>query len=76
MLFFRGLGACWWDWGVLLVNLLSRGGAASIIFPSIRVLSLTIVVLGGVILLSEPLNLRLALGWVLSLTGVYLLLLS
>lgn len=62
--------------GVLLFDLLSKGGSASTVFPSIRVLSLIIVAAGGIILFSEPINLRLVFGLIFSLSGIYLLLLK
>jgi len=62
--------------GVLLFDLLSKGGSASTVFPSIRVLSLITVAAGGVLLFSEPINLRLVFGLILSLVGIYLLLLK
>lgn len=68
--FAAGLG------GVLIFFLFSKGGQVSIVIPSIRVLSILIVAVGGILFLSEPFSLKTTLGVLFSLIGVYLLLLN
>ncbi len=60
--------------GVLLFNLLSKGQAVSIAFPAIRVLSLLVVTIGGFLLFSEPISFKIIVGLILSLAGVFILL--
>jgi drug/metabolite transporter (DMT)-like permease len=60
--------------GILIFYLFSKGAHVSVTIPAIRVLSLLIVAVGGIMFLSEPFNLKIALGLILSLSGVYLLL--
>ncbi len=62
--------------GILIFYLFSKGGQASVVIPAIRVLSILIVAIGGVFFLSESFNLKMTLGLLLSLAGVYLLLIK
>jgi len=58
--------------GFLIFYLLSKGVDISNAIPSIRVLSIILVAVGGVVLFSEELTLQLALGVIFSIIGIYL----
>ena len=60
--------------GFLLFYLLSKGLAVSTTLPLIRVLSIVLVAVGGVLLFSEPVTLKLVIGLVLAVLGVYTIL--
>ena len=60
--------------GILIFYIFSKGSQVSVVMPAIRVLSLLVVAVGGILILSEPFNLKIALGLLFSLLGVYLLL--
>ncbi len=62
--------------GYLIFHLLSKGVDISSAIPSIRVLSITLVAIGGVVLFSEQLTIQLLLGIIFSVIGIYLLFLS
>jgi drug/metabolite transporter (DMT)-like permease len=60
--------------GILIFYVFSKGGHVSVVIPAIRVLSILIVAVGGILIFSEPFNLKIGLGLLFSLLGVYLLL--
>ena len=60
--------------GFLLFYLLSKGLAVSTIVPVIRILNIVLVTVGGILLFSEPLTLKLIIGLVLAMLGVYTIL--
>ena len=59
--------------GILLFYMLSKNNV-SIIFPSVRVVSLIVVAVGGIMFFKEPATLKLIVGLMLSFVSIYLLL--
>ena len=62
--------------GYLIFYLLSKGINISSAIPSIRVLSIALVAIGGVVLFSEQLTTQLVVGIVFSIVGIYLMLIK
>lgn len=60
--------------GLLLFYALFKGAGISTIIPTIRILSIVLVAIGGVLLFGEPITFKFVSGLVLALSGVYLLL--
>ena len=60
--------------GLLLYYALFKGAGISTIIPIIRILSITLVAIGGVLLFGEPVTFKFVFGLVLALSGVYLIL--
>jgi drug/metabolite transporter (DMT)-like permease len=60
--------------GLLLFYALFKGAGISTTIPIIRILSIILVAIGGVLLFGEPVTFKFVSGLVLALSGVYLLL--
>ena len=60
--------------GLLLFYALFKGAGISTIIPIIRILSIVLVAIGGVLLFGEPATFKFISGLALALSGVYLLL--
>ena len=60
--------------GLLLFYTLFKGAGISTTIPVIRVLSIILVAIGGVLLLGEPVTFKLISGLVLALSGIYFIL--
>ena len=60
--------------GLLLFYALFKGAGISTIIPIIRILSIILVAIGGVLLFGEPVTFKFISGLALALSGVYLLL--
>ncbi len=60
--------------GILLFSLLGSKETVTTVFPVVRIVSLVVVTLGGVLLFGEQMTPRLGLGLVLSFVSIYLIL--
>jgi drug/metabolite transporter (DMT)-like permease len=60
--------------GLLLFYTLSKGVGISTTIPVLRVLSIVLVAIGGVLFFGEPITFKFVSGLLLALSGVYLLL--
>lgn len=60
--------------GLLLYYMLFKGAGISATVPVIRIISITLVAAGGILLFGEPVTIKFVSGLVLALSGVYVLL--